>query len=129
LRSFCDSLKETDIINKIPYQISYGVETGGRQHGIPRTYDEKMSCEALKFEHAISEFEIAGVPISQKKIYINYNRQGNILIGMDILSNWDIHIGRNRNNGKVMLIGCPRELIEEEYINIIRNRLEAELTT
>lgn len=93
LKVFCDSLKAVDIEENIHYEISYGVETGGEKHKKPDTYEEKMSCPAMKFQHTIWNFQIAGVPVMNEEIYVNYNRKGNILIGMDILQHWDIHMG------------------------------------
>lgn len=55
--------------------------------------EEKIECPAMKFEHGISDFVIGGVGISSDKICLNYDRSGNILIGMDVLQNRDIHIG------------------------------------
>ena len=120
LKLFCDHLKENDINNGIPYQISYGVETGGLKHVIPKSFDEKMACDALKFEHNVSGLEIGGIPISHNKIFVNYNRRGNILIGMDILCKWDIHIGESDVDGRRLLLGCPKERINVEYIDALQ---------
>ena len=38
-------------------------------------------------------------------MYVNYDRHGNILIGMDILSQFDMHIGISQKTNKVTLIG------------------------
>lgn len=117
LHSFCDYLKEKDIAQNVPYQISYGIETSGKKHLIPRTFEEKMNCEALKFEHSVTGFELGGIPFSQDKLYINYNRSGSILIGMDILKKWEIHIGESVIDGNVWLIGCPKEHAGTDYLD------------
>lgn len=119
LKDFCDSLKAADIEENVHYEISYGVETGGEKHKKPDTDEEKMSCPALKFRHAIRNFQIAGMPVMNDVIYVNYNRKGNILIGMDILQHWDIHMGTSRITGKKMLLACPEDSICLEYLNAL----------
>lgn len=113
-------LKSNDIINGIEHLISYGVETGGSKHTAPKTYNDKMACSALKFKHDVSNFEIAGVSISHSNLYINYDRSGNILIGMDILKNWDIHIGTT-DSGETIFLGCPKDQINDEYLRELEN--------
>ena len=119
LKVFCDSLKAADIEENVHYEISYGVETGGEKHKKPDTYEEKMSCPAMKFQHTIQDFRIAGMPVINDMIYVNYNRRGNILIGMDILQYWDIHMGTSRITGKKLFLACPEENICLEYLNAL----------
>ncbi len=118
VRKMCRELKQDDLNNGVEYLISYGVETGGRKHIKPVSYDGKVACEALKFKHGISNFKIDGVDISTKDIYVNYDRVGNILIGMDILKNWDIHIGESaapEDSGKTVFLACPYDNLNEDY--------------
>lgn len=115
LRPFCKEYKEQDILSGRPYLLSYGVESGGMNHERPATIDEKLSCPALKFEHRVSQFEIAGVPIAKDSLYVNYDRRAHILIGMDILSDWDIHMGISHSIGEVIFLGCPNSWIGKEY--------------
>lgn len=107
LRLFCDRLKKDDISKGVPYQLSYGVESAGMKHKRPITIQEKMDCSAMKFQHGITNFTLDGVTVDSDFIFMNYDRRGNILIGMDILSKWDIHMGISRYNGKNVFIGCP----------------------
>lgn len=121
LNKLCNNLKHQDIKNNVPWLISYGVETSGEKHFQPETLDEKMNCPALKFRHKISDLKIAGVPVEHKFIYVNYNRKGNILIGMDILSTMDIHIG-TVNTGETVFLACPKDQLNDEYFREL-NRL------
>ena len=114
LKLFCESLKSADIKKNIPYEISYGVESSGHKHERPVTYNEKMQCTALKFQHTILNLQIAGVPIDNQTIYVNYNRKGNILIGMDILQHWDIHMEISKATGKNLLLACPQNQLYPE---------------
>jgi len=119
LKFFCESLKFRDISSDVHFEISYGVETGGYKHKRPVTFDEKMDCPALKFEHVVSGFQIAGVPLAKETIFVNYNRKGNILIGMDILQDLDIHMGTSMKNGRYLFIACPKDSLCREYANVL----------
>lgn len=119
-QSLIGALKSDDIQRNIDYLTSYGVETGGKKHKAPRTYHEKMMCEALKFKHIVSDFEINGVSIACRYLHVNYDRKGSILIGMDILKNWDIHIG-TVDTGQTIFLGCPKELINSGYLQELEN--------
>ena len=96
--------KGLDIHNE-QYSIeSYGVESSGIAHKSPVTFDEKMKCTALKFRHdminvAFNEYQVGNLPV-----FINYDRRGNILIGMDVLSKFIIYIDTSRVTGKETLI-------------------------
>ncbi len=109
-------MKYNDIINNVKRSISYGVETGGTKHKIPKTLSEWMKCSAVSFEKDVNNFEIAGVAVSANSVRINYDRSGNLLLGMDILSQMDIHIGKSKITGKVILIACPYSSINDEYL-------------
>lgn len=119
LKGFCDQLKSDDIDDNIPYEISYGVESGGERHSRPNTFEEKMQCPAMKFQHTIKNFYIAGMPVQQDIIYVNYDRKGNILIGMDILQYWNIHMGISKITGKNMFLACPENCICQEFLEAL----------
>lgn len=117
--TLCKVLKRMDIVGDAPYFLSYGVESGGVRHEIPVTDDEKMECQAMKFEHGISDFTIGGVKIASDRICLNYDRKGNILIGMDILKDWDIHIGVSKVTGKSLFLACPTGSKCREYMDAL----------
>ncbi len=108
-----------DISDNVPYYRSYGIESGGLKHTVPRTAQEKMCCPAMKFVHGISDFTVAGVKIACDKICLNYDRKGNILIGMDILQEWDIHMGISKVTEKNLFLASPRESICQEYLDAL----------
>ena len=117
--TLCKVLKQTDISNHISYYLSYGVESGGQKHISPVTESEKMACPAMKFKHGISGFIIAGVPIPCEEICLNYDRKGNILIGMDILQYWDIHMGMSKMTSKYIFLACPQASVCQEYLKAL----------
>lgn len=96
--------KKVDIESDIEYQMSYGVESSGIKHNKPKTFEEKMNCPALKFRHRLTNFVLGDYKLPDTDIFVNYDRHGNILIGMDILSKFDIHIGTSLLTGKETLI-------------------------
>lgn len=61
------------------------------------------------------EIDFGGVCINKDYVKVSYDRTGNILIGMDILSQMDIHIGKSKILGKTVFIACPYENMSHEY--------------
>lgn len=82
---------------------------------------EHLSC--VSFVHRIENFEIAGTLIGNIGIKVNYDRTGNILIGMDIISTWDVHIG-TLSTGETLLLACPKEQLNYEYYNALEKFFE-----
>ena len=97
-------LKSKDIFNKVPYMQTYGVESGGDTHSKPQTFDEKMECPALKFKHKMINVNFNGYAVGDFDVHINYDRRGNILIGMDILKEFIIYMDVSIVTGKETLI-------------------------
>jgi hypothetical protein len=120
-KNSCEQKKLYDIQNNLKYYLSYGVETGGIKHDIPETEQEKMNCPAMKFEHGITDFYIDGIKICDTTICLNYDRNSNVLIGMDILKDWDIHIG-TIETGETFLLACPNNQLNDDYYREL-NRL------
>lgn len=114
-------MKKLDILNNVDYSISYGVESGGFKHTKPITFNEKMECTAIKFNHEVSNFTLNNYNIGYNIIGINYDRRGNNLLGMDILSKFDIHMGVSLKTGKGTLIAVLKEQQDKtEYYNALR---------
>lgn len=118
-RILSQTKKISDINAGIPFLCSYGVESGGMHHVIPQAFGEKVSCEAMKFMHGIHNLTIEGVKIPASKIHVNYDRRSNILIGMDILSTMETHIGISGQTGKLTLLACPYSLFNDDFNNAL----------
>ncbi len=58
-------------------------------------------------------------------MYINYDRASNILIGMDILKEWDIHIG-TIDTGETIFLGCPKGQINDEYLQELEKTFQVQ---
>lgn len=113
--------KKSAIDNNLPYLLSYGISDTSEQ----RKYDKKLvnegkllECKALKFKHSNVSMLLNGYQFTHD-IHINYDRTGNLLIGMDILKNFDIHTGISKVNGENVLIGCLRDNITPEYLTAL----------
>ena len=63
------------------------------------------------------------VCIENDFVNISYDRTGNILIGMDILSKLDIHIGKSKILEKTIFLACPNNSINQVYLNALKQHL------
>ena len=52
---------------------------------------------------------------------INCDTTGNVLIGMDVLKEFDFHCGQSRKTGKYIFIGCLKDELTIEYLNALKN--------
>lgn len=73
-----------------------------------------MELSSVTFKHPDVKMEIAGFDMKIDCVRLSYDRSGNILIGMDVLKKWDIHIGMC-GDGETVFLGCPREQLNERY--------------
>lgn len=55
------------------------------------------------------DFSLNNYNIGTQDVYVNYNRRGNILIGMDILKQFDFYIGLSHIKNNIVFIGVLRE--------------------
>ena len=104
----------TDIIK----EISFGVNDTKEKRQLDRklkTEGRYMELKSVTFKHKGFILDIDGVQIKNESVKVSYDRVGNILIGMDVLSNMDIHIGVSRVLNKTILLACPYDSINNEY--------------
>ena len=66
-----------------------------------------MELQSVAFEHKDLEIDFHGICLKKDSVKISYDRSGNILIGMDLLSQMDIHIGKSKILGKTVFLACP----------------------
>jgi hypothetical protein len=116
----CRYQKVSDILNNIKSMQSYGVESGGFAHEKLVTYNDKLNCRGLKFRHKATNFSINSYKLPDLDLFVNYDRRGNILIGMDILSKFDIHIGTSNITDKETLLAVLKDQSDKsEYYNAL----------
>lgn len=117
-KQIADDWKHNDYTNdKIKKVISFGVnDTDERKRQIKKEFrDGTYNGEALSFVHNVKNIRINDVPMGDFQLRLNYHRTGNILIGMDILKTWDIHIGKIKS-GETIFLACPYNQISDEYL-------------
>lgn len=124
-------LKEDAIKEKLKAQISFGVndsiEFREEQKCLFRS-KQYMKCTVIKFTNRISDFTINGYNIRRKDISVSYDRTSNVLIGMDILKDFDYHCGdsyvsdkeNNISKGDHIFIGCLKDDINEAYLKALK---------
>lgn len=78
-----------------------------------------MELNSITFRHREFEINFGGIRINKDYVKVSYDRTGNILIGMDILSQMDIHIGKSKVLGKTIFIACPYECMNQEYLEAL----------
>lgn len=117
--------KKRDIKNdNIKKQISFGVndtDEQKEQYRIMLKQGEYEKLPAVTFLHSGMTMIFNGIKIHSSKVKVSYDRTGNILIGMDILKNWDIHIG-TIGTGETIFLACPKDQLNDEYFREL-NRL------
>lgn len=119
--------KKRDIEDSnIQKKISYGVNDTEEQKELYREMLKQGKYEelpAVTFLHSGLTMSFDGVKINSSSVKVSYDRTGNILIGMDILKNWDIHMGTTKN-GKTVLLACPKDQLNDEYFLELNNLFE-----
>ena len=117
--------KQRDIKNdNIKKQISFGVNDTDEQKERYKTMlrqGEYEKLPAVTFLHNGLTMNFNGVKIHSPNVKVSYDRTGNILVGMDILKDWDIHIG-TVNTGETVFLACPKDQLNDEYFREL-NRL------
>lgn len=113
------SLKENAINNKVHYERSYGVSdniTIKKNDELLIKQGRLIECASLRFEQRADIIEISNFNIGSKIVGVNYDRTNNILIGMDIMKDWDIHIGKDNKTNEIIFLACPIEKINQDYL-------------
>jgi hypothetical protein len=111
-------LKQKDSNDKsIRKELSFGVNDSlEKKKRDKELFKEKNYTEltSVTFRHTDVKIKLSDIDIRTKSVKLSYDRTGNILIGMDILKDWDIHIGRT-DTGDTIFLACPNEQLNDEY--------------
>lgn len=83
-----------------------------------------MELKSITFQHRDFEIDFGGVCISKEFVKVSYDRTGNILIGMDVLSQKDIHIGKSKILGKTVFLACPYANMKREYLEALNQHFD-----
>ncbi len=78
--------------------------------------EEIKKYKGLALRINVEKMNIGGLEFSNSKVRVTTSSEGNILLGMDILSQMDIHIGQSKITECTTLLACPYCSINEEYL-------------
>ena len=112
-------LKHYAINKNIPYERSYGVSdtlSTKKNDDMLIKQGRLIDCTSLKFKQKADILEIAKYDLGPHIIGVNYDRTSNILIGMDIMKDWDIHIGKDTKTHETIFLACQYDNINDEYL-------------
>ncbi|MCR4961947.1 MAG: hypothetical protein K6A74_10855 [Lachnospiraceae bacterium] len=119
-------LKEKDCNDiTIAKSISFGVnDTKQKKEEDKRKFKAKryMELNSISFKHKADNFSLSGVSLGSPDVLVSYDRVGNILIGMDILKQLEIHIGETEK-GETILLACHKNDISTEYLDRLKSVL------
>lgn len=74
----------------------------------------------LVFYDSVFKINLGGYSVGRlSNVAISCDTDGNCLLGMDVLKDFDFHIGTSRVTGKCTFIGCLRDSISSEYLNAL----------
>lgn len=113
--------------DRIRKEISFGVNDPKEKRDADKEKfkDRKyMELQSITFQRRNFEIDFGGVCINKDFVKVSYDRTGNILIGMDVLSQMDIHIGRSKILGKTVFIACPYESMNQEYLEALSRHFD-----
>ncbi len=119
-----ESLREFYIDNNMIGGVLHGVEGVFREmtkHEInAMSREEKLSQRCFTFWDRFRDIEVGGYPLKDRLIHTTCDTEGNILLGMDILKDFEYHIGMSALTGKHTFIGCMRDDINKEYLEALK---------
>lgn len=74
----------------------------------------------IMIHHKMYDVKINDIPLGNKYLGVSYDTSGVALIGMEILKDWDIHIGKNKQR-QTVLLGCPYNQLNQDYYRALEN--------
>jgi hypothetical protein len=64
---------------------------------------------------------INGINIGNRPLMTSYDTSDVALIGMSIMKDWDMHIGKDIKTNKITLLACPYNQLNDEYFEALEN--------
>ena len=121
-------MKERDCADdKIRKEISFGVNDSKEKRDADKEKfraGKYMELKSITFRQRDFELNFDGVCINKDYVKVSYDRTGNILIGMDVLSQMDIHIGKSKVLGKTVFLACPYTSMNREYLEALSRHFD-----
>lgn len=121
-------MKRADCANpSIRKEISFGVNDSKEKREADKEkfkIGKYMELESVTFEHKNLKIDFEGICLKKDSVKISYDRSGNILIGMDLLSQMDIHIGKSKILGKTVFLACPYASMNVHYLYTLNEHFD-----
>ncbi len=83
-----------------------------------------MELQSVTYQHEYLKVDFGGICLKKDSVKVSYDRTGNILIGMDLLSQMDIHIGKSKILGKTIFLACPYDNMNSDYLKMLHEHFE-----
>lgn len=100
-----------------PIGIGYGVESNGKSNNMDKN---DINNPRIMIRQKCYDIHINNLSIGNYYLNVSYDTSKVALIGMQILKDWDIHIGKNLDN-EVVFIGCPLNKLNQDYYLALEN--------
>lgn len=81
--------------------------------------EDKLAYRGFRFIADYSHLFIDNYYLGNGNCSVTCDTSGNILLGMSVLKDFDIHIGVSRVTGKCTFIGCLNDKINKEYLDAL----------
>ena len=116
-------LKQKAIKESRSFHLTYGVsdsEENKEQEKLLIRNHKLMEVSSLRFQYTANNFVLGNQELSIRDVGVNFDRTNNILIGLDILKQFQIVMDTSIITGRYTLIGCLKEKRDKmEYYNAI----------
>lgn len=108
--------------NKNAWSLGVGVDTHGKNIPYPKTLQDALNNPCVRIKKCFKDIYIDGHYIGNKDVYISYDTTDVMLIGMDFIKEWDMHIGKSKEG--LALLACNRWHINKEYLRKLNETFE-----
>lgn len=116
-KNFYTEFKKLLLDKKIPYRKARGINYTGMEDSSKAIMDRTD----IVFSSEIENMKIQGCSLENPVIGISCDTVGNVLIGMNILQNFDFHCGMSRVTNEYIFLGCLKNQINSQYIKALEN--------
>lgn len=72
------------------------------------THPCEASCDIKLFSHVLHGLTLNGYPLGDVPCYADYDREGDIIIGTDLLRIMEIHYGVSQRTFEFLFLGCMK---------------------
>lgn len=100
----------------------HGVENNNRESSQDvrnMSLDELKEYRGLAIKVIADYIKIDGFEFDKTDVRVSTQTEGNMLLGMDILSIMDVHIGNSLITNNSTIIACPYDCINQDYYDML----------